>query len=54
MKNEEYFSIAANVFLVPDNPGASPEFVVGMKAAVVAELTRLTKLVNRTPVPHVK
>jgi hypothetical protein len=41
MMNEEYFSIAADVFLVPDNPGASPEVVAGMKAAVIAELTRL-------------
>jgi hypothetical protein len=40
MTNEEYFAIAADVFPVPDNPGASPEVVVGMKA-VVAELTRI-------------
>jgi hypothetical protein len=39
--NEEYFAIAADVFPVPDNPGASPEVVVGMTAAVIAELTRL-------------
>jgi hypothetical protein len=39
--NEEYFSIAADVFPVPDNPGASAEVVVGMTAAVIAELTRL-------------
>jgi hypothetical protein len=30
-----------DVFPVPDNPGASPEVVVGMPAAVIAELTRL-------------
>jgi hypothetical protein len=36
MTNKEYFSITANVFLVPDNPGASPEVVVGMTAAVIA------------------
>jgi hypothetical protein len=41
MTNEEYFAIAADVFPVPDNPGASPEVVVGMTAAVIAELTRL-------------
>jgi hypothetical protein len=41
MMNEEYFTIAADVFPVPDNLGASPEVVVGMTAAVVAELTRL-------------
>jgi hypothetical protein len=41
MTNEEYFSIAADVFPVPDNPGASAEVVVGMTAAVIAELTRL-------------
>jgi hypothetical protein len=41
MTNEEYFAIAAAVFPVPDNPGASPEVVVGMTAAVIAELTRL-------------
>jgi hypothetical protein len=41
MTNEEYFAIAADVFPVPHNPGASPEVVVGMTAAVIAELTRL-------------
>jgi hypothetical protein len=41
MMNEEYFAITAEVFPVPDNPGASPEVVVGMTAAVLAELTRL-------------
>jgi hypothetical protein len=41
MTNDEYFAISANVFPVPDNPGASPEVVVGMTAAVITELTRL-------------
>jgi hypothetical protein len=41
MTNEEYFAIAADVFPVPENTGASPEVVVGMTAAVIAELTRL-------------
>jgi hypothetical protein len=41
MMREEYFAIAADVFPVPNNPGASPEVVVGMKAAVIADLTRL-------------
>jgi hypothetical protein len=41
MTNEEYFAVAADIFLVPNNPGASPEVVVGMTAAVIAELTRL-------------
>jgi hypothetical protein len=41
MTNEEYFAIAADVFPVPDNPGASPEVVVGMMTAVILELTRL-------------
>jgi hypothetical protein len=41
MTNEKYFAIAADVFPVPDNPGASPEIVAGMTAAVIAELTRL-------------
>jgi hypothetical protein len=36
MTNEEYFSIAAHVFPVPENPGASPDVVVGMTAAVIA------------------
>jgi hypothetical protein len=36
MTKEEYFAIAADVFPVPDNPGASPEVVVGMAAAVIA------------------
>jgi hypothetical protein len=41
MTNEEYFAIAADVFPLPDNPGASPEVAVDMTAAVIAELTRL-------------
>jgi hypothetical protein len=41
MTNEAYFAIAADVFPLPYNPGASPEVVVGMTAAVIAELTRL-------------
>jgi hypothetical protein len=28
MTNKEYFAIAADVFPIPDNPGASPEVVV--------------------------
>jgi hypothetical protein len=39
MTNEDYFAI--DVFPVSDNPGASPEVVVGMTAAVISELTRL-------------
>jgi hypothetical protein len=35
MMNEEYFAIAADIFPVPENPGASPEVVVGMTAAVI-------------------
>jgi hypothetical protein len=41
MTNEEYFAIADDVFPVPENPGASPEVVVGTTAAVISELTRL-------------
>jgi hypothetical protein len=41
MTNEEYFDIAADVFPLPDNTGASPKVVVGMTAAVITELTRL-------------
>jgi hypothetical protein len=41
MTNEEYLAIAADVLPLPDNPGASPEVVVGMTAAVIEELTRL-------------
>jgi hypothetical protein len=41
MMNEEKFAIAADVFPIPDNPGASPKVVVGMTAAVITELTRL-------------
>jgi hypothetical protein len=39
MTNQEYFAIAADVFPLPYNPGASPEVVAGMPAAVIAELT---------------
>jgi hypothetical protein len=41
MINEEYFSIATDVFPVPNNPGASAEVVAGTTAAVIAEMTRL-------------
>jgi hypothetical protein len=41
MSNEEYFAIAADVFLVPKNPGASADVVAGMTAALIAKLTRL-------------
>jgi hypothetical protein len=41
MTNEEYITIAVDVFPVPDNPGASAEVVAGMTAAVIAEPTRL-------------
>jgi hypothetical protein len=39
MTNEEYFSIAADVFPVPSNPGASAEVVAVMTAEVIAEMT---------------
>jgi hypothetical protein len=41
MTNEEYFAIAADVFPIPDNPGALADIVAGMTAAVIAEMTRL-------------
>jgi hypothetical protein len=41
MTNEEYFAIADDVFLVTNNPGPSAAVVAGMKAAVIAETTRL-------------
>jgi hypothetical protein len=41
MTNEEYFTIAADVFPVPNNPGASTEVVAGMTTAEIAEMTRL-------------
>jgi hypothetical protein len=43
MTNDEYFAIAAHVFPVPNNQGASAEVVEGMTAAVIAGLTRLHK-----------
>jgi hypothetical protein len=36
MSNEEYFTIAAGVFPVPNNPRASVEVVAGMTASVIA------------------
>jgi hypothetical protein len=41
MTNEEYFTIAVDVLPVPNNPGPSAAVVAGMKAAVIAETTRL-------------
>jgi hypothetical protein len=36
MTNEEYFAIAVDVFLVPNNPGPSAVVVMGMTSAVIA------------------
>jgi hypothetical protein len=41
MNNEEYFTIAVDVFPLPANPGPSATVVAGMTAAVIAETTRL-------------
>jgi hypothetical protein len=41
MTHEKYFAIAVDVFPVPNNPGPSAAVVGGMKAAVIAETTRL-------------
>jgi hypothetical protein len=41
MTNEEYFAIAVDAFPIPNNPGPSTAVVVGMTAAVIAEMTRL-------------
>jgi hypothetical protein len=41
MTNEEYFTVAVDVFPVPANPGPSAAVVAGMTAAVIAETTRL-------------
>jgi hypothetical protein len=41
MTNEEYFTIAVDVFPVPANIGPSAAVVSGMTAAVIAETTRL-------------
>jgi hypothetical protein len=43
MTNEDYFAIAADVFPVPNNPGAPAEVVAVMTAAVIAEMTRLRR-----------
>jgi hypothetical protein len=40
MTNEEYFTIAVDVFPVPNNPGPSAAVVAGMTAALIAETTR--------------
>jgi hypothetical protein len=41
MNNEEYFTIAVDVFPVPANPGPSAVVVTGMTEAVIAETTWL-------------
>jgi hypothetical protein len=39
MTNEEYFAIVVDIFPLPNNPGPSAAVVVGMTAAVIAEMT---------------
>jgi hypothetical protein len=39
--NKEYFTVAVDVFPVPNKPGPSAAVVAGMTAAVIAETTRL-------------
>jgi hypothetical protein len=41
LTNNENFSIAVDVFPVPNNPGALAEVMTGMTASVIAKLTRL-------------
>jgi hypothetical protein len=41
MTKKEYFSVAVDVFPVPNNPGPAAAVVAGMTAAVIAETTRL-------------
>jgi hypothetical protein len=41
MNNEEYFTIAVDVFPAPANPGPFIAVVTGMTAAIIAETTRL-------------
>jgi hypothetical protein len=41
MTKEEYFTIAVDVFPIPNNPGPSAAVVAGMTAAIIAETTRL-------------
>jgi hypothetical protein len=43
MTNEDNFTVAVDVFPLPNNPGPSAAVVAGMTAAVIAETTRLHK-----------
>jgi hypothetical protein len=43
MTYEEHFSIAVDVFPVPNNPGPSAAVAAGMTEAVIAETTRLQR-----------
>jgi hypothetical protein len=43
MTNEDYFAVAVDVFPVPNNPGPSAAFVVGITESVITETTRLHK-----------
>jgi hypothetical protein len=47
MNNEEYFTIAVDIFPVPANPGPSSAVVAGMTAAVITETTRLHREVTQ-------
>jgi hypothetical protein len=43
MTHEGYFTVAADAFPVPNNPGPSTAAVAGMTAALITETTRLHK-----------
>jgi hypothetical protein len=52
MTNEEYFTIAIDVFPVPNNPGPSSAVVTGMKANSNSGNDTTTQRGN-TSVPHI-
>jgi hypothetical protein len=46
--NTEYFMIATDVFLPPENPGPAATIVAGMTGVQIAEMGRLHTAVKRT------
>jgi hypothetical protein len=47
MTNDEYFTLASDIFTAPDNPGATPEIANNATASHITEANRAHKEATR-------